>query len=94
VVDDEVLLVVFDVRQEAGEVEAAKMEEETAEGERRYRFEEVESYKASEVASSGLNHVNEWGTLRLLWNCTSPPVNINSPPKTSGPFFTSHSAAS
>ena len=25
---------------------------------------------------------------------TSPPVNINSPPKTSGPFFTSHSAAS
>jgi len=25
---------------------------------------------------------------------TSPPVNINSPPNTSGPFFTSHSAAS
>lgn len=60
-VDDEVFLVVLDVRQEAREVEAAEVQEQAAEGESRAGFEQVEGDEAGEVAAGGLGvSVGAW----------------------------------
>lgn len=57
-VDNEVLLVVLDVWQEPGEVEATEVEEQAAEGERWGCLEQMEGYEAGEMATGRLGEVS------------------------------------